>query len=169
MSISHKEAETIINEDKKILAEEKKEKKTLDAILNNLKQEEKIVKNTNSKFNVIFVFIILLLVAFAFWAFSLINLNKEDVGEQYRELASCLSANDVVLYGTSWCQYCNTQKKMFGSAYELINYVECSQNEQLCFSKGVVSSPTWIKGEEVLNGLQQLADLAVWAGCEDTL
>jgi hypothetical protein len=45
--------------------------------------------------------------------------------EQIDELAKCLTANEVVMYGAFWCPHCANTKKKFGTSFGHINYIEC--------------------------------------------
>lgn len=68
------------------------------------------------------------------------------------EIAKCLTANGVKLYGTVWCNHCAAQKKSFGSSFEYIDYVECDPQTDLegakeCLTAGIEGYPTWVFGE----------------------
>lgn len=92
---------------------------------------------------------------------------------QYDEFAQCLTEEGVKMYGAYWCPACQDQKRMFGSSWNYIDYVECSlpnrggQNE-LCNSEGIQSYPTWefADGTKVVGilGINQLNDRT---GCLD--
>lgn len=78
--------------------------------------------------------------------------------------AQCLQEKNVVMYGAEWCGHCQNQKKMFGSAFDFVKYVECPQNIQLCLAKGVSGYPTWLfpdgkklEGEQSLEALSKLS------------
>jgi hypothetical protein len=160
MSISQKEAEEVIREDKAILRGER-------AVLRDLRQGHKGSGGVN-KINFLFVFIILLLVAVAFVAFDSIGFGsnrKVDI-ELANKVAACLTERGATMYGASWCSHCNDQKKIFGPAFDLVDYVECPQNEQFCLERGVVSYPTWVMGEQKIGGARELGILADWAGCD---
>lgn len=67
---------------------------------------------------------------------------------QVDEFAQCLTENDVVMYGAFWCPHCSRTKKMFGSSFQYVNYVECDprgDNEQseLCAEKEILNYDTW--------------------------
>ncbi len=52
------------------------------------------------------------------------------------------------MYGTFWCPHCAKTKKLFGSSFNYVNYVECDprgDNEQsiLCISKNIDKYDTW--------------------------
>lgn len=87
-------------------------------------------------------------------------------------LASCLTEKGTKMYGASWCAHCNQQKKEFGSAFSLIDYVECvDQNDRTkqapeCDKAGVTSYPTWTFADgSRLSGEVGLTELSAKAGC----
>lgn len=91
---------------------------------------------------------------------------------KYDSVAQCLTDNNVTMYGAWWCPHCDDQKERFGSAFEKINYVECSpggsrEMSQECKDEGIQGYPTWrfADGTE-LSGSQPIATLAERAGCE---
>lgn len=65
------------------------------------------------------------------------------------EFAQCLSNEGAIFYGTFWCNHCEDQKRAFGSAFQYINYVECSTADgrgQLpaCQQANIEAYPTWV-------------------------
>ena len=88
--------------------------------------------------------------AFAFYFLNPAAWNKDSVPDgKYTEFAKCLTEKEVVMYGAYWCSHCQAQKKLFGDAWEEVNYVECDArgdngNPDLCTEKGVTGYPTWI-------------------------
>jgi hypothetical protein len=88
------------------------------------------------------------------------------------ELATCLGSKGVKMYGAFWCPHCNEQKKMFGSSFSKIQYIECSTPDgkgqlQVCKDAGIDGYPTW----EFPNGIRASGelkpqDLAEKAGCQ---
>lgn len=89
----------------------------------------------------------------------------------YTELAQCLKDSGAVFYGAYWCPHCNNQKKMFGDAYELLPYVECSTPDgkgqlPVCKDAGVTGYPTWVYPDGTRQtGEVPLALLAEKTGC----
>lgn len=76
----------------------------------------------------------------------------------------CIAENSV-FYGTEWCGYCQTQKEMFGTNAELLNYIDCDEDRDACVAAEIVGFPTWdIKGERYV-GLQSLEKLKEATGC----
>jgi glutaredoxin len=85
---------------------------------------------------------------------------------KYDEFAKCLTEKGVKMYGTDWCKYCQMQKRLFGSSFKYINFVDCDENRQECIAAGVNAYPTWrINGKNYV-GLQQLVTLSQLSGCE---
>ena len=81
-------------------------------------------------------------------------------------LAKCLTANKAVMYGTSWCSYCQKQKTVFGSSFSKVTYVDCDKEKLKCVAAGVKGYPTWIINGQSYPGFQPLDKLAVLAGCK---
>tara|TARA_Y100000034_G_C6870671_1_gene397467 strand:- start:447 stop:1259 length:813 start_codon:yes stop_codon:yes gene_type:complete len=105
------------------------------------------------------------------------NLPSSEPDVDYTPLAQCITENGVNMYGSFRCGVCAKTRALFGDAFEEINEIEChpqGENAQteLCLSKGIEGTPTWIlepEGEEVKRqvGFMTLAELQVFAGCED--
>ncbi|MEK7169644.1 MAG: thioredoxin domain-containing protein [Patescibacteria group bacterium] len=79
--------------------------------------------------------------------------------------AKCLASKDVVMYGAYWCPHCQNQKKLFGSAFQYVPYVECTQETAKCTAKGINGYPTWIfqNGSRIAGEMsfQELSDKTV--------
>ncbi len=87
------------------------------------------------------------------------------------QFAQCLTDHGVMMYGAYWCPHCQNQKEMFGSSWELVNYIECSlpNNEgqtQICAEDGIRGYPTWQFGDgSRIEGEATLEQLAQKSGC----
>jgi len=73
------------------------------------------------------------------------------------------------MYGAYWCPHCAEQKKLFGSAFDYVNYVECDPkgkdaNPALCQQKGIGGFPTWEIGNDLYEGTRSLQELARLSG-----
>lgn len=95
-------------------------------------------------------------------------------GSEYIELANCLTENDVKMYGTFWCSHCSNQKRMFGVAFQNIDYIECDErgaggNATRCMDRGIKGYPTWEINSTLYSGVHKLEDLAALSGCESAL
>lgn len=86
--------------------------------------------------------------------------------KDYSEFAQCLSDSGATMYGTYWCSHCNAQKADFGEAFKFINYVECSDEAELCTEKGVEAFPSWIIDDKIYRGKQSFEKLSELTGCE---
>jgi len=80
-------------------------------------------------------------------------------------LAKCLTENDAVLYGSSYCGYCKQQKDMFGDSLKYVTYVECTTQQTLCQEKGISSVPTWEIDGRFHTGLKSFEWLSEVSGC----
>ncbi|MDT8067046.1 MAG: hypothetical protein ROO76_02655 [Terriglobia bacterium] len=85
--------------------------------------------------------------------------------------AKCLASKKVTMYGSHLCPHCEDQKRLFGSSFKYVPYVECSipGSRQMTFDCQVEMiryTPTWIlASEERLVGTQSLQTLSDKTGC----
>ncbi len=69
---------------------------------------------------------------------------------QLQALAIHLKTRGATFYGASWCNACQAQKEIFGSAASYLPYVECSPRGQntpqstICLLNKIKSYPTWL-------------------------
>ncbi len=88
---------------------------------------------------------------------------------QYDEFAKYLTEQGVKMYGTEWCTHCKNQKKLFGSSFQYINYIDCDKKRAECLSAGVQGYPTWkingqnYPGEQSIERLAQLTEYSIIA------
>lgn len=85
--------------------------------------------------------------------------------------ARCLTNKGAKMYGAWWCPHCADEKELFGTAFQYVNYVECSppgqrtQND-VCKAAGVKNYPTWEYADgSRTEGTQPLAALSKKTGC----
>jgi hypothetical protein len=83
--------------------------------------------------------------------------------------ALCLTQNGAKMYGTYWCSHCLSQKRLFGSSFSKINYIECSLPDgktqtQECREAGIKAYPTWEFGD----GSRREGELSLEALAEKT-
>lgn len=78
----------------------------------------------------------------------------------------------VVFYGAWWCPACFKQKNLFGQqAGNQLPYQECEKTEeqrQRCQKTGIGAYPTWVMGEQRLEGVQTLERLGRWSGYKNS-
>src|SRR5882724_10282577 len=85
--------------------------------------------------------------------------------------AKCLAAKQVSMYGLYWCDHCAEQKKMFGSSFQYVPYVECGikgsrAEEPACIQAGVKNFPTWkLSDGSLVEGVRPLEFLSEKSGC----
>ena len=90
--------------------------------------------------------------------------NEDDSG--LSEFATCLSENGAEMYGAYWCGHCKDQKEMFGTAFDNVNYIECTVDQDRCEAAGIKGYPTWKFADgTALPGAQQFSTLAKKTGC----
>ncbi len=101
-------------------------------------------KSSNSKYLIIGTIIFVVIVGIIF-----LSKGKEKYSsESMDNFAKCLTEKGAIMYGTFWCPHCAKTKKLFGSSFSYINYIECDprgDNEQsiLCISKNIDKYDTW--------------------------
>ncbi|MCR4314527.1 MAG: hypothetical protein NUV84_04775 [Candidatus Uhrbacteria bacterium] len=88
----------------------------------------------------------------------------------YDDFAQCLSNAGVTMYGAWWCPHCESQKDLFGSAFNNVTYIECSTAartmNQTCQDAGIEGYPTWeFSDGSRASGEQSLETLAQKSGC----
>jgi hypothetical protein len=85
--------------------------------------------------------------------------------------AKCLGEKKATMYGSFLCPHCADQRKLFGSSFSSVPYVECSvpgsrQVTFPCMAEQIRYTPTWIFGDgERRVGLQSLQALSEKTGC----
>ena len=80
-------------------------------------------------------------------------------------LARHLTATKAVMYGAYWCPHCQEQKDLFGGASSMVPYIECDPKgtgarPDLCERAAITSFPTWVIGDQRLEGARPLEELA---------
>lgn len=86
--------------------------------------------------------------------------------------AKCISDKNAKFYGAFWCPHCQDQKKLFGTAKNLIPYIECSTPDgngqlQVCADAKIDGYPTWVFSDgSTLSGSLSLEELAEKTSCE---
>jgi len=109
-------------------------------------------------------FIIIALIA-AIAIFSYTFYARSQNPSAYDGFAKCLSSTGAVVYGNDFCQYTAKQMNWFGKSEKLLNYVKCIENEELCDSKGVKTTPTWEINGSMYEGVQSFEKLSEISGC----
>jgi len=83
----------------------------------------------------------------------------------YDDFAKCLTEKGIRMYGTEWCPHCQNQKKLFGSAFQYVSFIDCDEKAEECSSQGVTGYPTWVFNGQKYEGEQSFADLSRITGC----
>jgi len=86
------------------------------------------------------------------------------------DFANCLTSKNFTFYGTFWCDHCTSEKTLFGSSMQFVNYVECSNPDKSikkeCLDANVNAFPTFIFGDgSRLMGTTALEVLSSKTGC----
>ena len=111
--------------------------------------------------NIIIIVSLLIVVGIGYWIYS-----YQTTPGEYDEFAKCLTENEVVMYGTDWCEYCQKQKSTFGKSFKYVNYVNCDLNKKECLSNSVEGYPTWKINNKTYPGVKPLEQLSVLSGCD---
>lgn len=96
--------------------------------------------------------------------------NGGSTDQSYLEkLAKFMTEKGMAMYGAYWCSHCQSQKELFGDAFQYVDYVECdpqgpSANPDECTAQGIEGYPTWIYQGQKYSGEQSLAKLAEIVG-----
>lgn len=89
------------------------------------------------------------------------------VAGNFDEFAKCLRDKNVTMYGAYYCSHCQDQKAAFGSSFQYVPYIECTEQRQKCLEKKVNFYPTWIFPDgKSLVGVQEFSSLAQESGCK---
>jgi hypothetical protein len=105
-------------------------------------------------------------------ALALLVLGAGGARASLADFARCITRTGARFYGTSWCPHCASQRRMFGTAFRDIAYVECSvngsdQTTAECEQAGVTSYPTWeFRDGSRAMGELSLEQLASRTGCK---
>ena len=115
------------------------------------------------KFRIIFIFFLaILILAALMWGTTI----KENGANALDEFAKCLASKNITMYGTYNCSHCLNEKKAFGSSFQYVSYVECTQEPNKCVNAGILEVPTWVFPDgKKLVGEQGLEKLSKESGC----
>jgi hypothetical protein len=123
---------------------------------------------TKNKF-IVFIIIVVILVAGLGFLFSQTEKNKTSELDGF---AQCISDSGAKFYNAFWCNFCQSQKKMFGSAAKYLPDIECSTLDgrsqlPVCQEAGIDSYPTWEFADgERMTGLLSFETLAEKTQCQ---
>lgn len=84
----------------------------------------------------------------------------------FDQFAQCLTDKGVKMYGTNTCSFCKKQKESFKGSFDLVNYIECTQNPVECQEAGIEGYPTWLIDGKNNSGLKSLSELSELTACE---
>ena len=97
-------------------------------------------------------------------------------GQNFDEVAQCITEKEVNMYGSFKCGSCAKVRNAFGDSFQYINEIEChpdGENSQweLCQEKKIEGTPTFIyepngQEEKRYKGFLSPENLAKFAGCE---
>ena len=141
--------------------QQEREKLHEQQIHNKIKAEK--TKKTVKK---IIIYSIILLVVASLIYFPISSSKKPG---KYDDFAKCLTEKGANFYGSLQCPACAKQKDLFGKSVKYVNYIECGPlsgpQNQICKDADVRVYPTWTLGNETLEGVISLEELAQWTSC----
>lgn len=115
----------------------------------------------------IFLALVLILVAIKLglsqWDTQIIA--EQSADSSRTSLANCLNQKGAMMYGVDTCEFCQSQKKMFGDDFDKIKYVNCDFKQDLCLQKGLQYFPAWEIEGKFYNGVQTFDFLSQASGC----
>jgi len=119
-------------------------------------------QSNKGSLNIFVVVVIILLIGAV--SFLWISRTQDIPGTTSEATAICIAENSI-MYGTEWCSYCNMQKNMFGENADLLNFVDCDTNKEVCIDAGVKVFPTWVINNELYTGVRSEEELMELTGC----
>lgn len=98
---------------------------------------------------------------------------REDPNDPRQQFAQCLTDKGVKMFGAFWCPHCQAQKRLFGSSFKKVSYIECgvpgntSGQTQACQDAKIQTYPTWEFADgSRKSGELTFAELATASSCE---
>nr|AQS32412.1 hypothetical protein [uncultured archaeon] len=116
-----------------------------------------IAKPKNKKVLFISIVSVIIVLIIGGIGFSYINSKKPGPLDDF---AKCLTEKGAVMYGASWCQYTQAQKRVFGNSMRFIDYRDFSENPE------VKVTPTWFINGQKYEKAQSFDRLATLTGCK---
>jgi len=124
-----------------------------------------IVKDFKAKINFKKTFSIILLILIVGLVLATSYVKSSQPGES-DSFAKCLTDKGVVVFGNDYCTYTAQNLNFFGKSKQYLNYIKCIDNEELCNSKGIITTPTWEINGETYSGVLNFNKLSELSGCE---
>ena len=107
----------------------------------------------------------LIALVFIFGIYTLF-LNYRPSAGKLDSFAKCIADKGLTMYGAYWCPHCQNVKALFGSSFEYMKYVECTEHADVCTAQGVKGYPTFIFSDgRRLVGEKNLNELSEATGC----
>ncbi|MGL5830876.1 MAG: hypothetical protein ACRCZE_01880 [Candidatus Altimarinota bacterium] len=122
------------------------------------------------KFLKIFIVMVLVVVSFKVmvanqWEENEVEGDNKTLTTTREDFVMCLKESGLIMYGDNTCEFCRQQKKMFGSQFEELNYVNCQFEKEICESKGISAYPVWEINEKRAIGIQNFEQLGQLTNC----
>ncbi len=91
--------------------------------------------------------------------------NNTDYAIQREKFAKCIASSGATMFGVDTCPYCQQQKKLFGTSFAEINYVNCDFDKLICQENNIYSYPIWEINGNLALGYQSFDQLAQLTNC----
>ncbi|MBX4212149.1 hypothetical protein KW787_01690 [Candidatus Pacearchaeota archaeon] len=79
------------------------------------------------------------------------------------KLAQCMTNKGSEFYGTTECAECERERKLLGSAFKELSYIDCQENK----CSNLKSIPAWYINGTFEYGFKTLKELHELSGCTD--
>jgi hypothetical protein len=127
-------------------------------------------KNTMGKISLFLKFFLGLIIILVLTKLYLVTkenseINNKDHLVTLEDFAKCLSERGTVMYGVDSCTYCQAQKKMFGSSFAKIHYINCEFEKEQCQKEGITHYPVWSYQGKKFTGTLLFDQLATLTSC----
>ncbi len=80
--------------------------------------------------------------------------------------AQCVTDKWLKMYGTERCPHCQNMKKMFGTAFAKINFIDCDAQKVQCDVAKIEWYPTWVFNGTQYQWEKTLSELWAITSCE---
>ena len=81
-----------------------------------------------------------------------------------KQTAECIGSKST-LYISTGCVACEKQRKIFGDYYQDLHVLDCKKDPKKCVEKNIITTPTWMIGENEIRGVQSIETLKDLTKC----
>jgi len=84
--------------------------------------------------------------------------------ERLDNLAKCMTEKGIKLYTNPTCTHCNAQKRLFKTAIQYVDVIECDYTIAKCYD--LLGVPAWDINGDIFYGKKEIKELIELSGCE---